>query len=77
MSRIAKQDHKINTKQDILDDLNNFFIAVKVSQMDKSDPKVQKVLSFHPMPTVEEMDKLHNRINNALDIYERDIMLKY
>lgn len=72
MNRIAGVKHTYNIKQDVLDELNNFFISVKVSQMDKTDPKVQKVLLFHPMPTAEEMDRLHQKINEAFRVYERE-----
>ncbi len=65
----------VNKYQDVLDELNNLMIAIKVSRMDKTDEKVQKVLSHYPLPENEDLDKLHHKINEALRTFDKPLRI--
>lgn len=62
-----------NKYQDVLDELNNLMISIKVSRMDKTDEKVLNVQSRYPIPENEDLDKLHHKINEALRTFDKPL----
>lgn len=64
-----------NKYDDVLGELNNLMIAIKVSRMDKTDEKIAKVQSNYPIPENEDLDKLHHKINEALRTFDKPLRI--
>lgn len=70
MNRIMAEP-MTNKYHDVLNELNHLCMAIKISQMDSSDPKIKEAQLRHPLPTNAELDRLHNKINEALRFFDK------
>lgn len=61
----------INPHQDLLNSINNLFIAIKVNQ---SPDCTQRLKDYYPIPTNKELDEMHHKIIDAFRSFEKPMV---
>jgi hypothetical protein len=65
MSRI-QEEPKFYKHQALMDELNDFFIRLKIHLLDLDKSSGAYLKATHSKPTKEELDSIHNRIHDIL-----------
>lgn len=71
VGRRARTPLTFNPHQELLTELNNLFIAIKVNQ---STDCTQRLKDIHPIPTNKELDTLHFKIIEAFRTFEKPMV---
>lgn len=71
--------HELMTNEfdNIRTQLNDFMIAIKINQSDKTDEKYIEARKRYSLPTPEQCDILHHKLIEIINKFDKPIKKRY